>query len=306
MDNEMDDGGWTCEQQRALEHALGIVPKDLPAADRWQQIGAMVEGRTAKECVARYKELAQVAKEKRAQQVDKEEEIAFADDFIQKKIDAMKIGAGRRAAGADPVEKESKEEAMARKLWLKASSLCQFCGQPGHEAPQCPDYLQAGDQPAVVIVRPMAVPKANDSEPSCPDEAEEAPTCSSDDSAAAQREELEVLSSIYGDELTVERSPPSAAGEPTAAFLFDFDASNIGADGKRLKLRFSLPADYPLSAPTPELIVGSLSEREFGPDRREAVNGHMQRAADDSAGVACVFQMTQELTDWLAEGGPTE
>ena len=51
----MDDGGWTCEQQRALEHALGIVPKDLPAADRWQQIGAMVEvyiQTSATDCIA--------------------------------------------------------------------------------------------------------------------------------------------------------------------------------------------------------------------------------------------------------------
>ena len=44
---------WTTVQQKALERALSVVPKDLPPAERWQQIGEMVEGRTAKECVAR-------------------------------------------------------------------------------------------------------------------------------------------------------------------------------------------------------------------------------------------------------------
>jgi hypothetical protein len=46
---------WTAAQQRALEHAISVVQKDLAPTERWSQIAAMVEGRTTKECVARYK-----------------------------------------------------------------------------------------------------------------------------------------------------------------------------------------------------------------------------------------------------------
>ena len=42
--------------------------------------------------------------------------------------------------------------------------------------------------------------------------------CSSDDIATAQREEAEVLSSIYPSEIEVLTSPPQSAGDPCAAF----------------------------------------------------------------------------------------
>ena len=57
---------WTSAQQKALERAIGLVPKDLPPAERWQKIADMVQGRTAKECVARYKQIVQMMKEKKA------------------------------------------------------------------------------------------------------------------------------------------------------------------------------------------------------------------------------------------------
>ena len=63
---------WTNEQQTSLEQALRAVPKDLPPTDRWMKIGNLVEGKTAKECLARYKDLARIAKETKVQADEKQ------------------------------------------------------------------------------------------------------------------------------------------------------------------------------------------------------------------------------------------
>lgn len=47
---------WTADEQKLLEAALRNVPKE--AADRWDQVAALVPGRTKKECVERVKECA--------------------------------------------------------------------------------------------------------------------------------------------------------------------------------------------------------------------------------------------------------
>ena len=58
---------WTSGEQKALERAIALVPKELAPAERWAKISDLVPGRSAKECVARYKELVQIMKEKKAQ-----------------------------------------------------------------------------------------------------------------------------------------------------------------------------------------------------------------------------------------------
>ena len=51
---------WTAEEQSALEKALKSVGKD------WDKVAELVEGRSAKECKTRFKELAKAIKAKKA------------------------------------------------------------------------------------------------------------------------------------------------------------------------------------------------------------------------------------------------
>lgn len=56
------DRAWTVAEQKALEEALKACPPSMPTKERWRGIASRVPGRTAKECVARFKEVrAQVA-----------------------------------------------------------------------------------------------------------------------------------------------------------------------------------------------------------------------------------------------------
>lgn len=62
VDPALGAAGWSSAQQKALERAISIVPAALPPADRWAKIADMVQGKTVKECLARYKFLAQQLK----------------------------------------------------------------------------------------------------------------------------------------------------------------------------------------------------------------------------------------------------
>jgi hypothetical protein len=46
---------WTSEQQAAFEAALRSVPKDH--ADRWEEISKLVDGKSKKDCIKRFKEI---------------------------------------------------------------------------------------------------------------------------------------------------------------------------------------------------------------------------------------------------------
>lgn len=55
VENNTDE--WSESQQEALEEALIRFPASLPPKERWTKIGGAVDGRTAKECLTRYKAL---------------------------------------------------------------------------------------------------------------------------------------------------------------------------------------------------------------------------------------------------------
>lgn len=48
-------GMWNAEQQAELEHALAKYPPSLDPATRWRMIASEVQGKTPKECLARFK-----------------------------------------------------------------------------------------------------------------------------------------------------------------------------------------------------------------------------------------------------------
>lgn len=60
---------WTAQEQKLFEQALKTYPSS--ASDRWDRISDCVPGRTKKECIARYKELAALVKAKKSAQVVK-------------------------------------------------------------------------------------------------------------------------------------------------------------------------------------------------------------------------------------------
>ena len=69
---EEEEGGeeevWSQGQQRSLEAALSLFPKG--SAERWDRIAAKVEGRSKEQCVARFKQLAEAVKRKKAEKSD--------------------------------------------------------------------------------------------------------------------------------------------------------------------------------------------------------------------------------------------
>ncbi|CAG0885247.1 unnamed protein product [Cyprideis torosa] len=56
---------WSAEEQKTLEQALKTYP---PSADRWDRIAACLPNRTKKECMKRYKEVAEMVKAKKTAQ----------------------------------------------------------------------------------------------------------------------------------------------------------------------------------------------------------------------------------------------
>lgn len=55
---------WSEDQQKALENALKKYPNTLAANERWAKISSSVTGKTKKECVDRFKYIAQLIKNK--------------------------------------------------------------------------------------------------------------------------------------------------------------------------------------------------------------------------------------------------
>ena len=60
--DQPDADVWTNEQQKQMENGMKEIPASVPTKERWIQIAEGVDGKTAKECFARFKELCAKAK----------------------------------------------------------------------------------------------------------------------------------------------------------------------------------------------------------------------------------------------------
>ena len=52
-----DTSGWTNEQQAQMEEGMKKYPGSMPTKERWLKIAEEVDGKSAKECFARFKEI---------------------------------------------------------------------------------------------------------------------------------------------------------------------------------------------------------------------------------------------------------
>lgn len=58
---------WGADEQKLLEQALKTYPSSL-GAERWEKISQAVPNRSKKDCMKRYKELAEIIRAKKAAQ----------------------------------------------------------------------------------------------------------------------------------------------------------------------------------------------------------------------------------------------
>ena len=64
--NKNSNNNWTAEEQKKLEECLKKYPNSLPAKERWTKISKEV-GKTMKQCIDRYKYIAEVIKKNKSQ-----------------------------------------------------------------------------------------------------------------------------------------------------------------------------------------------------------------------------------------------
>ncbi len=63
----IDPNGWSEEQQKMLEDGMRTNPGSMPVKERWIKIAESVDGKSAKECYERFKEIVAALKKKEGQ-----------------------------------------------------------------------------------------------------------------------------------------------------------------------------------------------------------------------------------------------
>jgi hypothetical protein len=63
----VEEEGWSKTQQAQFEKGLKSIAKDDP--NRWERIAGFVEGKSKKECIARFKEIRRMLQEAKADRV---------------------------------------------------------------------------------------------------------------------------------------------------------------------------------------------------------------------------------------------
>lgn len=60
------ESNWSVEQQKQLEDGMREFPGTIPVKERWIKIAEKVDGKSAKECYERFKEICAMLKQKQA------------------------------------------------------------------------------------------------------------------------------------------------------------------------------------------------------------------------------------------------
>mmetsp|Transcript_10645 Transcript_10645/g.16233 ORF Transcript_10645/g.16233 Transcript_10645/m.16233 type:complete len:155 (+) Transcript_10645:1394-1858(+) len=68
LEEQKTGDGWSAAQQKQLEKGMREVPTTLATKERWLKVADLVDGKSAKECFGRYKELCASAKAKASAQ----------------------------------------------------------------------------------------------------------------------------------------------------------------------------------------------------------------------------------------------
>ena len=63
-EEEPEKPAWNNEQQKQMEQGMKDVPASVPTKERWVKIAEMVDGKSAKECYERFKEIVAKIKNK--------------------------------------------------------------------------------------------------------------------------------------------------------------------------------------------------------------------------------------------------
>jgi hypothetical protein len=137
--------------------------------------------------------------------------------------------------------------------------------------------------------------------------------CQTEDDATAQRDEMEVLCSMYSDEIRILCDPPSHAGAPCGAFTILLPVPSEDTIHSRwngqIYLKFTYPSVYPGGnyPPIVELLTGNLPMLEF----TNAHRGTLLRIVREicvheciTLKSPCILPCYLAAMEWLMNGCP--
>lgn len=140
--------------------------------------------------------------------------------------------------------------------------------------------------------------------------------CNSDHNAAEQTAELEVIMSMYPDDIEVLTPPPMKAGQPSAAYLFKLPVTQHVSPEEmqanpniakflircmsQIRITFKATEGYPtLTPPQIYLQIGDLSMLEFNSHLKRALSNALQLIVSQNHGEACAFACFAAVIDWM-------